>query len=114
MDQPSQAETRQEDLPPSLQRALSEPDEYAVRLRTGEVVRFAHAKRHGAFVTLLATRSAEFPYGLEVRISEIAWCARGLGQLAPESPTMGTPQFADTAQSSSGVRVPVRIQHADT
>lgn len=114
MNEQLHAETPQEDLPPSLQRALSEPDEYAVRLRTGEVVRFARAERHGPFVTLLATGSAEFPYGVEVRISEITWCARGPGQLVPESPTMGTPQGADTAHPGPGVRVPLRIQHADT
>ena len=109
MDQPIE-----EALPPSLQRSLSEPDEYAVRLRSGEVVRFERAERHGPFVTLLATPSAEFPYGVEVRISDIAWCARGAGQLSPEPPIMGTPQVADTRQSSPGIRVPLRIQHDET
>jgi len=94
-----------------LQRALTETDEYAVRLRSGEVVRFTRAERNGAFVTLFATEAAEFPYGLEVRITEIAWCARGPGQLAAELPM---PQLADTTQSTPGVRVPLRIQHPES
>jgi hypothetical protein len=109
VDTPSQTETG--DLPPSLQRALSETDEYVVRLRSGEVVHFTRAERHGAFVTLLATEAAEFPYGLEVRITEIVWCARGRWQVAAESPT---PQLTDTAQSTPGVRVPLRIHHPET
>ena len=111
MNEQPQAQPSQERLPPSLRRALSEPDEYAVRLRTGEVVRFTRAERDGPFVTLFAAAAVEFPYGLEVRISEIAWCARGPQQLAAEAPT---PQLADPAQPRPGVRVPLRIQHGDT
>jgi hypothetical protein len=115
------------DLPPSLARALVESDEYALCLRTGEVVRFTRAERQGAFVVLyapsglpadprLADSMAAFPYGLEVRISDIVWCARGPIQ-APrsEAPSAGSAvEFQEAPHAiSGGVRVPVRIRPAE-
>lgn len=115
MDQQERAQTTQEDLPPSLQCALQKPGDYAVRLRTGEVVRFTHAERHASFVTLFAPDSSDFPHGLDVRITEITWSARGPGRvLAPESPEIGMPESPNTAHSSPGVRVPLRIARADS
>jgi hypothetical protein len=107
-----------------LERALTEPGDYALRLRTGEVVRFTRAERHGAFVVLFApgglpalSRSdealPEFPHGLEVRISEIVWCARGPGQTAPSEPTAvgSVADLSAGVYQAPGVRVPLRIKH---
>lgn len=114
MNERSQAETGQEDLPPSLERALREPDDYAVRLRTGEVVRFTHAERHGCFVTLFAPDGAEFPHGLEVRIGEITWCAsRPRSVTLADSPGIDGPEYPNAAPSGPGVRVPLRIEQAE-
>src|SRR6516162_3528052 len=38
--------------PPSLLKAAGDPFDYALRLRTGEVIRFETAEIHGAFATL--------------------------------------------------------------
>jgi hypothetical protein len=117
--------THESDLPPSLERALTEPGEYALRLRTGEIVRFTRAERYGAFVALFAPGGPsamsqsgdpvpQFPHGLEVRITEIVWCARGPAQASAEEPTMGsTTGVQGSVQPSPGVRVPLRVKHAD-
>ena len=121
----NQDTTQQTDLPPSLERALTEPGEYSLRLRTGEVVRFTRAERFGAFVALFAPGGAsaiaqpgeavpEFPNGLEVRISDVVWCARGPVRAATAEPTVGSRMGAqDSGQPGPGVRVPLRITHAD-
>src|SRR5919204_5260147 len=93
MDSPAEHLADDPDLPPSLARALVEPAEYALRLRTGEVVHFTRAERHGPFVVLyapsgppdprLADAMAAFPHGLEVRISDIVWSARGPSPSSP-------------------------------
>jgi hypothetical protein len=113
-------------LPPSLEQALAEPGEYALRLRTGEVVRFTCAERYGRFVALFAPSGPpaisqsgetvpEFPHGLEVRISDIVWCARGPTQASAAEPTVGpTPAVQESVQPSHGVRIPLRVKHADT
>jgi hypothetical protein len=110
-----------EELPPSLQRALVETGDYALRLRTGEVVRFTRAERHGSFVALFAPAGppptaqasesmAAFPHGLEVRVSDIVWCARGP---APGSPAAGVDLGAAPESVPGGVRVPLRITSAE-
>jgi hypothetical protein len=115
-----------QDLPPSLQRALVETASYALRLRTGEVVSFTRAERHGAFVALFVSSEpsptmrwsesmADFPHGLEVRISDIVWCARGPTQTAPSAP-LAFGSRADPTEDAPhppGVRVPLRIEPAD-
>jgi hypothetical protein len=110
-------------LPPSLQRALTEPGDYALRLRTGEVVRFTRAERFDAFVALFAPGgpsaisqsgepAPEFPDGLEVRITDIVWCARGPTRASAPEPTVGsTTAIQGSVQPSHGVRVPLRIKH---
>ena len=114
------------DLPPSLARALVERAEYALRLRTGEVVHFTHAERHGPFVVLyapsgppdprLGAGSAAFPHGLEVRISDIVWAARGPSQsFVSEAPDVGpaAESIAGPRGASAGVRIPLRIERLD-
>ena len=117
--------THETDLPPSLRRALTEPGDYALRLRTGEIVRFTRADLYGAFVALFAPGGPsaisqsgepvpEFPHGLEVRISDIVWCARGPNRASAAEPTVDPPTAVlDSVQPSPGVRVPLRIKHAD-
>jgi hypothetical protein len=111
------------DLPPSLARALVESAEYALRLRTGEVVHFTRAERHGQFVVLYAppsgppdprleAGSAAFPHGLEVRISDIVWAARGPSQsFVSEAPDVGpaAESIAGPRGASAGVRIPLRV-----
>jgi len=111
------------DLPPSLVRALGETAEYALRLRTGELIRFVRAERHGAFVVLQAPSGSPaepglaggleiFPNGVEVRISDIVWCASGtIGSPASAAPAAWTAGDLPVGQStiSPGVRVPLRL-----
>lgn len=115
------------DLPPSLVRALVETAEYALRLRTGELIRFARAERHGAFVVLLAPGGPPsdpslpggmevFPNGVEVRISEIVWCASGPIQGPdPETPSRWPARDLAVRQPTitPGVRVPLRLEGSD-
>ena len=126
-DQPDQPRNEDTDLPPSLQRALVDSGDYALRLRTGEVVRFTRAERTGpSFVLLFASgqpatnlvsteRTSDFPNGLEVRISDIVWCARGPFPGSPgEALTLGPGAgFEDAAQRGPGVRIPLRITRGD-
>ena len=107
------------DLPPSLEQALVEPASYALRLRTGDLVRFSRAERHGLFVVLHAADLPEagapgpvaqesFPHGLDVRVSDVVWCARG-----PAGPLDSAGMSASASQRAGehpGVRVPLRVQ----
>ena len=126
MDREREGQPRDPELPPSLERALVETADYAVRLRTGELVRFTRAERRGAFVVLhaaggpaadlpIAESLAAFPHGLEVRISEIVWCARGPSPAGePEAPSVGSAAgFREEAGHTPGVRVPLRIKRDD-
>jgi hypothetical protein len=78
--------------PPSLLKAAEDCFDYALRLSSGEIIRFRSAKIHGYYVTLYGgtgeydSRSlAEceqpslmpfiFDRGLDVRVSDIVWCA---------------------------------------
>jgi hypothetical protein len=75
----------QRKLPPSLYKALGDPFQYALRLRTGEVWCFSEAEIHGDYVTLSLDdfqedgppRRRVFPFarGVDVRIGDIVWCA---------------------------------------
>ena len=75
-------------LPASLIKSIGDPFDYACRLRTGEIVFFEHAEVRGGWVTLfppsvnhgpllLETEQLRIPAprGLNVRISDIVWCA---------------------------------------
>ena len=108
------------DLPPSLARALVEPAEYALRLRTGELIHFARAERQGAFIVLHAPSGPPpdprllggmelFPSGVEVRISDIVWCASGPGQARDPAGELQ----ARHPDATGGVRVPVRLTNPD-
>jgi len=76
--------------PPSLLKAVCDQFDYALKLRTGEVLRFQSAEIHGNYVTLtlirpfLAAGADEFPQddlpylcprGIDVRVKDIVWCA---------------------------------------
>lgn len=71
--------------PPSLLKACYDTFDYALRLRTGEVLFFESATIHGDFVTLELSdnsmgqheddRRCLFDRGLDIRASEIVWCA---------------------------------------
>ena len=126
MDREREGQPRDPELPPSLERALVETAEYALRLRTGELVRFARAERRGAFVVLYAAEVpdagpsaaeslAAFPHGLEVRISDIVWCARGPTSASqPEAPAVvAGDTVRDTGRQAPGVRVRLRIKRDD-
>jgi hypothetical protein len=77
-------------FPPSLLKATVDPFDYALRLRTGEEIRFNTAEIHGDYVTiggmiedgerpLDAEENPKLPHrfnrGLEVRVQDIVWCA---------------------------------------
>lgn len=78
--------------PPALLKACYDPFDYALKLRTGEVIRFHEATIHGEYATLAAdgtfnpTRMGmenpncerlayPCPRGVDVRIADIVWCA---------------------------------------
>ena len=71
--------------PPSLLKAVLDPFDYALGLKNGAVIRFGSAVLNGAFVTLTRNglspehMSDEIGYildrGIDVRVSEILWCA---------------------------------------
>ena len=126
VDSDDQHPNENTDLPPSLRRALVDHGDYALRLRTGEVVQFTRAERRGPFAVLFALGqpatnlvanepASDFPNGLEVRISDIVWCARGPLRASPsEAATLGPGAgFEDAAQRGPGVRVPLRITRGD-
>lgn len=70
--------------PESLLKAVVDPFDYALCLRSGDVVRFESARLRGAFVHLKGVRewdheSAEWPgftfdRGVDVRRADIVWC----------------------------------------
>lgn len=69
-------------LPRSLAKACQDDNfEYALQLRTGQVIRFTGASISGEFAHLTAYGGnfPELPYpcprGIDVRISDIVWCA---------------------------------------
>jgi hypothetical protein len=73
------------EFPESLLKAVGDEFDYALGLRDGTVIRFARAAITGpAFVRLNDIRQVDYadvartPYsfdrGIDVRISEIAWC----------------------------------------
>ena len=73
-----------ERIPPSLIKACGDPFDYALKLRTGEIIFFESASIHGKFATLKIvddpstgqrTTPMPFPRGLDVRLSDIVWCA---------------------------------------
>lgn len=69
--------------PPSLLKATQDYFDYALKLTTGEVIRFAQAKIHGDYVTLEPLFGEPFkfhrdyhcPRGVDVRLDQIVWCA---------------------------------------
>lgn len=75
--------------PPSLLKAEQDQFDYALRLSTGEIIRFESASFHGDYVRLHASlpngdecftdKNPELPFrfarGIDVRLSEIVWCA---------------------------------------
>lgn len=76
-------------MPYALIKALYDPFDYVLKLRTGEIIRFHTAEIHGEWVILFSeggsatnernnfSRYLPFscPRGVEVRISDIVWCA---------------------------------------
>jgi hypothetical protein len=75
----------QRKYPPSLLKAIGDSYDYALRLRTGEVIYFQQATVEGEFITLSGTgkdpfqQADELRYsferGLDVRLDDIVWCA---------------------------------------
>jgi hypothetical protein len=74
-------------LPESLRKAICDPFDYALRLRTGEIIRFSKATvQPGAeWICLEGAHPEGFvfgsrlkypcPRGIDVRVSQIVWCA---------------------------------------
>jgi len=66
-----------------LIKAVGDPFDYVARLRSGEIVRFGQARINGEWITLMPmsydTFADDLPYacprGIEVRLSDIVWCA---------------------------------------
>jgi hypothetical protein len=88
LEEPGEYQSKliQSGYPPSLAKAtVDNPFDYVCQLRTGELIRFDGAEPHGAFVRLRGGRGAEndgvtglkhgCPRGVDVRLSEIVWCA---------------------------------------
>jgi hypothetical protein len=76
----------QDRYPPSLLKAAGDAFDYALRLRSGEVIRFETAEIHGAYATLRGIdrwggdrHLGDLPYpcprGLDVCVGDIVWCA---------------------------------------
>jgi hypothetical protein len=76
--------------PPSLLKASEDFFDYALRLSSGEIICFRTAKIHGDYVTLyvddpicdyqcFSDKNPDLPFGfargIDVRLSEIVWCA---------------------------------------
>ena len=66
----------------ALAKSMIDPFDYAMRLRTGEMIRYVAAEiRAGGWIHLASARwddgkggeSAIFPRGIDVRLSEIVW-----------------------------------------
>ncbi len=72
-------------LPASLLKAISDPFDYAIGLRTGLVIRFSEARIQGEWVHLLVAGTNRpvgngddtynWERGIDVRLTEIVWCA---------------------------------------
>ena len=78
-------------IPWSLIKAAGDTFDYALRLRTGEIFRFSRAVIQGEFVWIDLDHSGDvydgppqrqrlgvqntFPRGIDIRISDIVWCA---------------------------------------
>lgn len=78
-------------FPLSLLKATADPFDYALRLRTGEEIRFSTAEIHGDYVTIggMVEKDGERPLdaeqnpklqhrfyrGLDIRVQDIVWCA---------------------------------------
>lgn len=82
-------EERSRYCPPSLIKATEDSWEYALKLRTGEIVLFESAEIHGDYATLQLLRYRDdrdvwipvwnrvaygFSRGLDVQIADIVWC----------------------------------------
>jgi hypothetical protein len=61
----------------ALAKSLLDPFDYALRLRTGEIVRFEQAEETGEGWLRLAVKDSGTPFsaerGMEVRVSDIVW-----------------------------------------
>lgn len=66
-------------FPESLAKACSDEFDYAMGLKSGDVIRFRSARIDGDFVHLdgeeISGLRYPCPRGVDVRISEIMWCA---------------------------------------
>ena len=70
-------------LPDALLKAAVDPFDYAMQLRTGDVIRFEHVEIRGAWVHLQGVKewdhaAVEYPVytferGLDIRIADIVW-----------------------------------------
>jgi hypothetical protein len=73
----------QKHYPASLRKAVADPFDYALRLVTGEVIRFTSAHIQGDYIHLSFGNQSEsdnalpfvFARGIEVRADAIVWCA---------------------------------------
>lgn len=73
-------------VPESLMEALHDPFDYALCLRSGQVIRFSEAKIEAPYqwVTLVIedygfhqdTNIFPFPRGVDVRVTDISWVAK--------------------------------------
>ena len=72
--------------PQSLLKACGDQFDYACKLTTGEIISFGNATIRGEYCTLNVNPASHmhdgpsnlphpFPRGIEVKISEIVWCA---------------------------------------
>jgi hypothetical protein len=65
--------------PPSLLKATVDCFDYALKLRTGEILYFASATISGDYATLESqdpfSASNPCPRGIDVRVDQIVWCA---------------------------------------
>lgn len=68
-------------LGPHLAKALCDPFDYAIGLKSGEVIRCSEVNMHGEWVVLNQVNSEETslkypcPRGLQVHMSAVAWIA---------------------------------------
>lgn len=73
--------------PPSLLKAVNDDFDYALRLKTGEIIRFSSAEICGDYVVLkgqyygdskmVTGKGVDFTFdrGIDVRLDSIVWCA---------------------------------------
>jgi hypothetical protein len=80
------------EMPPSLVKALDDPFDYMLGLRDGRIIHFYEASlcNNQKWVTLIGQDDVDgdiemtgvelgFPRGIDVRISDIMWCADAPG-----------------------------------